>query len=100
MYATVTRYHAKPGTLPEIERLWQEQIGPNVRAVPGVRTVHLLADPATHAGLIVVLWASQAAVGAYLQSDQRDRIWAAVADLLTGPSVPPEGYDVLYPAAA
>jgi len=98
MYATVTQYQAKPGVLPEVERVWREQLGAQVRAIPGVRTVHLLADPATNAGLIVVVWESQAAVGAYLQSDQRDRVWAAVADLLTGPSVPPAGYDVLYTA--
>jgi len=96
MYATVTRYQARPGALPEVERIWREQVGAQVRNVPGVGAVHLLADPTTGAGLIVVLWESQSAVGAYLQSDQRDAIWAAVADLLTGPSVPPEGYDVLF----
>jgi heme-degrading monooxygenase HmoA len=96
MYATVTQYQAKPGTLPEAGRLWREQVGARFRSVPGVRAVHVLGDDATGEGLTVVLWDSRAAVEAYVQSGQRSQILGVFGDLLTEAPAPPKGYDLLY----
>jgi heme-degrading monooxygenase HmoA len=96
MYATVTQSQARPGTTAEAGRLWREQVGAQFRRIPGVRLVHVLGDDATGEGVTVVLWDSQEAVAAYLQSGQRDQILAPFADVLAATPAPPKGYDLLY----
>jgi heme-degrading monooxygenase HmoA len=96
MYATVTQSQARPGTAAEVGRLWREQVGAQVRGVLGVRAVHVLGDDATGEGVTVVLWDSQEAVTAYLQSGQRDQILAPFAAVLAATPAPPKGYDLLY----
>jgi hypothetical protein len=99
MYATVTRYRSKPGRPGAAGRRWRTQLGAALRRVPGVRLVHVLGDPVTGAGVVVVLWATKGELEAYLRSGQPSPALATFADLLEGPPVPPEGYDVLYTTA-
>jgi heme-degrading monooxygenase HmoA len=96
MYATVTRSQAKPGTRAEAGRIWREQVGEQLRRVPGVRAIHALGDDATGEGLTVILWDSQEAVAAYLQSGQRSQLLGLFGDLLTAAPAPPKGYDLIY----
>src|SRR5438093_3830035 len=96
MYATVTLSQAKPGTLAEVARIWREQVGAELRQVPGVRAIHALSDPETSEGITVIVWDNEAAVETYLQSGQRSRILAPFADVLAAPPAPPKGYDLIY----
>ena len=96
MYATMTRFQAKPGALAEVGRIWQEQGGAQLLRVSGVRAIHVLGDPATNEGTAVILWDTKEAVEAYLQSGQRGQVLAPFADVLAAPPAPPQGYDLLY----
>lgn len=56
----------------------------------------MLGDDATGEGITIVLWDSQDAVTAYLQSGRRSQLLAPFSDLLTAAPAPPKGYDVAY----
>lgn len=96
MYATVTPFQAKPGTMEQAGRILQEQVGAMLQRVPGVRAIHSLGDPETGEGLTVILWDSREAVETYLQSGQRSQILAPLGDVLAATPSPPKGYDLIY----
>ena len=95
MYVRVTTVRMKAGTEEHAARIWQDDVGPRLRALQGFRAVYAAFDRATHETVAIVCYDSEAAARAVMDSGEYGRILARFGDVLEGQPTP-RGYDVLY----
>ena len=98
MYVRVTTVRLKAGAEEQAARIWQDDVGPQLRGLKGFRGVYAAVDPATHESVNVVCYDTEADARAVMDSGEYGRIVARFADVLDGPPTP-RGYQVLYHTA-
>ena len=98
MYVRVTTARMKAGAEEQAARIWQDDVGPQLRALQGFRAVYAAFDSATNETVSIVCYDSEADARAVIDSGEYGRILARFGDVLEGQPTR-RGYDVIYHTA-
>ena len=87
MFARTTVMQARPETLGDAARIFNESVLPAARRQPGFKGALFLTDPATGKGMSVTLWDTEQDLKAGEASDYFRQQIAKFAPLMAGPPV-------------
>jgi quinol monooxygenase YgiN len=85
MYASITTVSIRADQAAEATRLWQEEILPITRTLPGWKGAELFTDPQTGEGVAVNFYATEADVNAVESSGAFQQLMGKLARLMTAP---------------
>ena len=93
MFARLTIVQARPDTIAEVTKIYEENVVPAAKSQKGYKSVYLLADRKTGKGVSISIWDSEEDAIANEQSGYYQEQVDRFKDFLTAPPVQ-EGYEV------
>jgi len=87
MYASLTTVSIRSDKAAEATRIWQEEILPIIRTIPGWKGAELFTDPQSGEGVAVNFYETEADVSTVESSGQFQQLMGKLASLMTAPPV-------------